>query len=325
MKDKCVIGVDIGGTHMRCALMDRKGTVLAFRKDRSRSDEGPEALTRRLVQQCRDLLADGGLSNARLGAVGLGVAGKLDTASGTILFSPNLPSLAGFPLAVRVQEALQVPVAMENDANVFGLGEAWLGKARNVSNWIGVTLGTGVGGCFFANGRLWQGDRLGFSGEIGHMIVDPQGPECACGQKGCLEAHASATALVQGVRQAQKEAVPLSDLLQEALRRDQLTAHTIYRAARGGDPVARRLFARMGWALAVALSNLFTFLGISTAVIGGGVSASWDQFAPAMLDYFQQVPSMLDPQSIHVHRTELEDRASIYGAASLAWQTVDRR
>lgn len=323
MKEKCVIGIDIGGTHMRSALVDRKGTVLAFRKTRSESGQGADSLAHRLAQQCLALLADAGLPSHLLCAVGLGVAGKLDPASGSVIFSPNLPSLAGFPLAVKLQDALQVPVVLENDANVFGLGEAWLGNARNLPHWIGVTLGTGVGGCFFAHGRLWEGDRLGFSGEIGHVIVDPEGPECACGQKGCLEAHASATALVKGIDRARKEGRALSPVLNEALHAGKLTARIVHQAAVQGDPTARGLFSRMGWALALALSNLFTFLGISTAVIGGGVAASWDQFAPSMEDYIRRVPRMLDPHHTRIHRSELGDMAAVFGAASLAWQRVE--
>ncbi|MBZ4659084.1 MAG: glucokinase, partial [Desulfacinum sp.] len=100
MKEKCVIGIDIGGTHMRSALVDRKGTVLAFRKTRSESGQGADSLAHRLAQQCLALLADGDVPSRDLQAVGLGVAGKLDPASGSVIFSPNLPSLAGFPLAV---------------------------------------------------------------------------------------------------------------------------------------------------------------------------------------------------------------------------------
>ena len=133
-------------------------------------------------------------------AVGLGVAGKIDAKEGSVVFSPNLPRLDGYPLGRRLAESLQIPVYMENDANVFGLGESFTGAARGFPNWVGIVLGTGTGGCLFLNGKLWEGEGLGFSGEIGHMIVEPGGPACPCGSKGCLEAFASARALVSGAR-----------------------------------------------------------------------------------------------------------------------------
>ncbi len=316
------IGVDMGGTHMRLALMDHQGRCREFRKGSSLGNEPPEVVLQELSKRCIQLIQWARERKGEVLCVGLGVAGKLDGNSGRVIFSPNLPTLGGFPLGKELERSIGIPVIMENDANVFGLGEAWVGKARGIPHWIGITLGTGVGGCFFANGTLWKGDDLGFVGEIGHMIVDPDGPECACGKRGCLEAHASAGALIRGIRDARAQGRPLSRELVDALERNTLDAAAVHRAAEAGDEVSRELFSRMGWALGLALANLFTFLGISTAVIGGGVSAGWSAFAPSMEKTLGSTSSMLDPDRIHVHRSSLGDMAALYGAARLAWDRV---
>jgi len=206
---------------------------------------------------------------------------------------------------------------MENDANVFGLGESWAGAARGVRNWVGIVLGTGTGGCLFLNGKLWEGDGLGFSAEIGHMIVEPGGPACPCGSKGCLEAFASARALISGAKKAvcgQR----IKDGPLYALDRDgKLSARTIYACAKRGDPAAMALFDKMGWALGICLANIFSALGIRRAVIGGGVSSAWDLFIGPLEKTLAQNSSMLDPGAALILRSRLGDEAALIGATRL--------
>ena len=204
---------------------------------------------------------------------------------------------------------------MENDANVFGLGESWTGAARGVRNWVGITLGTGTGGCLFLNGKLWEGDDLGFSAEIGHMIVEPGGPVCPCGSKGCLEAFASARALVSGARRAVREQKLKEGPLHALEREGKLSAQTIYACAKRGDPTALALFDKMGWALGICLANIFSALGIRRAVIGGGVSPAWDLFIGPLEKALAQNCSMLDPGLALVMQSRLGNDAALIGAA----------
>jgi len=320
MELKRFIGIDLGGTHLRSALVDPGGTIHYQRKIVMGPLLDPRAASRRLVEECRLLLEDARKEGARVVAVGMGVAGKIDGERGTVIFSPNLPTMRNYPLGTELQEDLGIPVLMENDANVFGMGEAWVGAARGISNWVGLTLGTGVGGCLFFDHRLWQGDRLGFSGEIGHLIVDPHGPPCACGLQGCLEAHSSGSALVRGFETAIAEGGSVSQGVRKDWEEGKLTPERIYWYARQGEPAAQTLFARMGWALGLALAGLFTVLGIRHAVLGGGVSASWDQFHGPLLKSLSRYSSMLDPADAVILRSELGDRAALLGAAKLAWE-----
>jgi len=178
------IGVDLGGTNLKTALVNRSGKILQHRIARVRVEQGAESVLKKLLAQCRALVDSAAKLGLKVGAIGLGVAGKIDRPTGSVIFSPNLPVLDGYPLGQELGRNLEIPVCMENDANVFGLGESWAGAARGVRNWVGIVLGTGTGGCLFLNGKLWEGDGLGFSAELGHMIVEPGGPAASAGPKG---------------------------------------------------------------------------------------------------------------------------------------------
>ncbi len=318
MADSLFLGVDIGGTHLRAGLIDADGQVLRRTKAATGGEYGPEAVLERLLASCRTLMENAAPGGRRIAAVGLGVAGKIDRAAGTVVFSPNLRALDGFPIARRLENAIGLPVILENDANVFGLGEGWRGAARDIENWVGLTLGTGVGGVLILGGRLWTGDNLGFEGEIGHMIVDPHGPWCICGLRGCLEAHASGRALSNGVQEAIDAGVPCESALVELSRSGRLSPETVYARATSGDALAIRLFDRMGWALGLALANLFTALGIRHAVLGGGVSAAWDRFIDPLHRSLRAHSAMLDADSAVIRKAALGDDAALLGAARLA-------
>jgi glucokinase len=320
MNQDAFIGVDIGGTHLRVALVDGSGTILESRKTEVRIDLGAEAASEKLLVQCEDLAEFAVNRGFHLKAVGLAVAGKIDKGKGRVVFSPNLPALDDYPLGCELRDKMGIPVFMENDANAFGLGESWAGAAKGIDNWIGITLGTGVGGCLFLNGVLWEGDGLGFSGEVGHMIVEPGGPGCLCGSSGCLEAFASSRALVA---EAEKliSAGSAGEALYNVWKKHNLSAESIFECARWGDRTANEIFGKMGWALGIALANLFTVLGIRHALIGGGVSGAWAQFIGPLRSSLSRNISMLDPNRAVILRGSLGDDAALIGAAGLARKT----
>ncbi len=310
------IGIDLGGTNLRAALVSRTGKIIAPRV-LPVGQLDAESISKELIVRCLDLMDSGAARGFKTVAAGLAVAGKIDPRRGRVVFSPNLSMLDGYPLGRCLQKTLPIPVYMENDANVFGLGESFAGAAKGLRNWVGIVLGTGTGGCVFFNGKLWEGDGLGFSGEIGHMIVDPAGPACPCGSKGCLEAFASARALVSGARRRLSVSGVKQGPLGALERAGNLNAQTIYECAKNGDPAALELFDNMGWALGISLANLFSALGINHAVIGGGVGAAWDLFIGPLEKTLARNCSMLRPQSGVVLRGRLGDDAALIGAARL--------
>ncbi len=319
----CVIGLDVGGTFIKGAVVDGDGSVLhEFRMD-TRVSEGPENFVSRLCAKLDDIRKKMGTTGHKVVAVGMGVAGKILQREGKIVFSPNLMPLNGYPLASELQKRLDIPAFMDNDANAFGIGESWKGAGRDHENWLGITLGTGVGGVLILNDNRWNGDDIGFVAEIGHTIVYPDGPLCNCGKKGCLEAIASATGLVRGAKEAIEKGERDTELY-EAWKNNTLDPVIISRAAERGDRLANCLFDRFGNALGIAISNTFNLLGITTCIIGGGVSEAWPRFIGRVMATIGEVNSMIDPDSVTVKRATLGNRAAALGAARLAWSELDR-
>lgn len=318
MNSELVMGGDIGGTHMRVALVGENGCILYLSRSATDVGAGVPDVVDRLIVQCRAAMDVATSLGGRVGAFGLGVAGRIDRKMGAVVFSPNLSPLDGYPLGKELEKTLSLPVFLENDADAYGVGERLLGAGRDIPHWIGLTLGTGVGGCVILDGRLWRGDDLGFSGEFGHMIVDPHGPACACGLKGCLEAHSSSSALKNGVKEAILRGELTQGPLYEACVTGSLTSEMIHELAGQGDELASRLFQRMGWALGLAVAGIFSGLGIRHAIIGGGVSNAWDRFISPLKSSLARHCSMLDPDEMVIRRGELGDRAALIGSAHLA-------
>ncbi len=319
MEKKAFIGIDLGGTNMRAALVDTAGSIVEQIKISTEISQGAEPAAENLLEMCRRLMDRARSGQLKVEAVGMGVAGKIDPQEGIVVFSPNLPAMDNFPLGVKMEQALGIPVIMENDANVFGLGENWVGSAQDLSHWVGLTLGTGVGGALILNNRLWQGDNLGFSAEVGHLVVDPKGPRCTCGSDGCLESHSSGRALMEGVEAAVNKGKLVNGKLFDLWQREKLTAQDIYLCGKEGDPASLELFQRMGWALGIAISNIFMLLGIRHAIIGGGVSASWDLFIDPLMQTLRTTNKFLNAEQMVVRKSVLGDDAALLGAARLAW------
>ncbi|MGV8075272.1 MAG: ROK family protein [Syntrophobacteraceae bacterium] len=317
MARRIFMGADIGGTNMRTALVDEHGQILHQRRSPTNIHYGAEDTCMRFIAECRSLVEKALSYGCTVQAIGVGIAGKIDRHQGRVLFSPHLPSMKDFPLASKIRKALNTAVIVENDANAFGLGENWVGLGSGIKNWIGLTLGTGVGGCLILDGNLWRGDDLGFVGEAGHMIVSSGGPQCACGLRGCLETHTSGSALRAGADPLTDKTIErgsLADLAQTM----QADPEDVYRRACEGDPWAQNLFDHMGWALGLAIANLFTFLGIRHAIIGGGVSAAWDRFIDPLKTSLVAHSSMLPPEQMVIKRSALGDDAALIGASRLA-------
>ncbi|MEM5789324.1 MAG: ROK family protein [Syntrophobacteraceae bacterium] len=316
------IGVDIGGTNLRVALVDTSGQILKTTRTRIRIDLGARAASERVAAQCLKLARMSASLGFDLKAIGLGVAGRVDKPSAGVIFSPNLPAMRNYPIGSELRERTGFPVFIENDANCFGLGEHFAGAARGLENWVGITLGTGTGGCLILNGKLWEGDGLGFSAEIGHMIILPDGPPCPCGSKGCLESFASARALVRSAGELIEDGGLTDAPLVEAYRMGTLDAATVYESALRGNAEAAALFDKLGWALGLAIANLFSILGIRHAIIGGGVSAGWDLFIGPLKASLSRNISMLEPEKAVVIRSSLGDNAALVGAARTAMENT---
>src|SRR5215471_14620544 len=233
------IGVDLGGTNMRIAALEDSGRRLETICTDTLVNRGRDRVIEEMCAAITQLADKWGTSHDFAG-VGVGVPGIIDLENGIVCAAPNLPDWANYPVKARIQERLGTPVVLENDANCAALGEKWMGAGREVSGLCMVTLGTGVGGAFIFNAAVWHG-MIGMAGEIGHMTVTPDGPPCGCGNRGCLEQFASATA----IRRMATEAVAAGKApeLQRAIAADpEFGAKGVFQFALKGDPAAREIF-----------------------------------------------------------------------------------
>jgi len=225
-------------------------------------------------------------SSGNLLGVGIGVPGIIDMQTGMVRESPNLPGWSDYPVRDEIEKRLGAPVILENDANVAAFGEKWLGVGRQVGDMAMLTLGTGVGGGIVLDGKIWHG-MTGMAGEFGHMTVDPEGQPCGCGNRGCLEQYASATAIVRMAR----EAIAAGDapgLTKAAISDLELSAKEIYNLAIRGDEQAVWIFRKVGRALGIALAAMVNGLNLQMYVIGGGVCSAWDAFSPTIFEELRQ-------------------------------------
>jgi len=273
------IGVDLGGTNLRIAAVSTDGQLLekitlgvkvALGRDHV-IGEMCDAI-RRLTDQYR--------GTGRFVGAGIGVPGIIDMETGMMRKSANLPGWSDYPVRDEIEKRLGARVFLENDANVAALGEKWLGAARDVADMAMVTLGTGIGGAIILNGKIFYGMN-GMAGEFGHVTIEPNGVPCGCGNHGCAERYASATAVVRMAREA-IESGQAPALAKASSSDAEFSAKSIYNLAIQGNEDAQRIFHRFGRSLGMLMADLVNILNLDMFVIGGGVLSAWDAFAPTM-------------------------------------------
>ncbi len=298
------IGVDLGGTNLRAAAVDRAGRSLGKQTGSTGLRESRESVVGDIVASIQTLRKRFGEQQCT--GVGVAVPGFIRLKQGVVENSANLPSLEGFPLRDEINQQLGTPVILENDANAAALGEKWLGAGRDVEDLVLLTLGTGIGGGVILNGRIMRGSD-GMAGEFGHMTVIPNGNPCGCGNAGCLEKHASATAISVMARLLQ-----LGELL---------TAEQVFRIATEGTGEdahkARRIFELMGVALGIAVGNLVNIFNAPLYLLSGGPLPAWDLFAPSMIAEARKRSFTFRNTGTRIERAQLGNEAGLYGAAYL--------
>ncbi len=270
------IGVDLGGTNLRIAAVDDSGTLL----EKVTLGTGVSRGRARVIQDMCDAihrLTKQYEKKSSLVGVGIGIPGIIDLQTGIMRESPNLPGWEGAFVKDEIEKCLQSRAIVDNDANVAALGEKWLGAGKQVDHLAILTLGTGVGGGLVFNGRIWAG-MSGMAGEAGHTTVEPDGVKCGCGNRGCLEQYASATAIVRMAKEA--VAAGAQGLRVAAGSDAEFSARAIYNLAIQGDEDARKIFQQVGRCIGIVLANLVNVLNLPMYVIGGGVSSAWEAFAP---------------------------------------------
>ena len=297
------IGVDLGGTNLRAAAVDRSGMILDRVSGSTQLSAGRDAVISDIVASILRLRAD--RPSEQLAGIGIGVPGFIIMEKGIISMSPNLHFFENFPIRDEIERLLQTPVLLENDANVAALAEKWIGAGRDVDDLVLITLGTGVGGGIICGGKVLHG-FVGMAGELGHMTVVPGGNPCNCGNDGCLEKHASATAITAWARM-----LGLGD---------NLSSKEVYDLAAGGNQRARVCFEQMGDALGMALASLVNIFNFPLYLLSGGVLGAWDLFTPSMFAVLKRRSLTFRRTETRIDKAVLGSDAGLYGAAYLPFQ-----
>jgi glucokinase len=270
-----VVGVDLGGTNIVVGAVSADGaTQLPLRSALTQADQGADAVTDRIARLVLDVVEDAaataGVARGGFLGIGLGAPGPLDRERGIVVVAPNL-RWHDYPLRDEINKRTGLPASLDNDANCATLGEWWLGAGRGSRHMIGLTIGTGLGGGLILDGELYHG-ASDVAGEIGHTTIETQGRRCACGNYGCLEAYASGTAVAQRAREALAgdDLSALRDLVQGDL--SQITAQTVYQAAKSGDAIALEVVRDTAKFLGAGLANLLNLFNPEVVVLAGGVT-----------------------------------------------------
>jgi len=313
--ERFVIAVDVGGTNLRAALVNERGHIVKRKRVLSLAGDGIEPLIGNLVEVIEEIG-----SGEDIAGVGLGIAGIIDSPSGVLAEAPNIVGVNGYPLRKRLNNELSVnnAIVIENDANCAAVGEWWMGAGRGVNSLVMITLGTGVGGGIILGARLWSGAN-GMGGEIGHMTVYPGGAKCNCGNIGCLESYASATAIRRMIREALDAGTDtaLRDMIEG--EPDEKIPELLSQAAEMGDECAVAIWRGVGEALGIAVGSLVNVLNIERVIIGGGVSNGWEHFNNIMQDEISRRGLHAPMSKVKIIKSELVDDAGIFGAAYLAF------
>lgn len=305
-----IIGVDLGGTNIKAGAVGLDGKVLFRTRLSTDADEGPGHVADRIAQAVRQCLDNIQGGRGAVAGVGVGSPGPLDFETGVVVFTPNLRGWHNVPLRSMVEERTGLPGALENDANAAALGEQWAGAGRGASSLVMFTLGTGIGGGIVLDGQVWHGFG-GVAAEIGHMSINPDGPTCGCGSKGCIEAYASATAMVRRMH----ETIASGCRTSLADRSGELTARDIHEAALAGDEAALENLEMTGFYLGVAISNTMHILNPEVIVLSGGVAAAGEMLMDPIQRTIRQRAIEASRLNVKVCFGALGDDAGVVGAA----------
>jgi glucokinase len=322
-KKEIVAGIDMGGTRLRAVVVDAENKVLATQRTPTNPKQKPDRLIADIAALVKTAVQSAGLKLSDLRTVSIGVPGAVDPVSGMVDHAPNL-AWENVALGPKLKALLNVPVFVENDVNVGVMGEYALGAGRGAQELVGIFVGTGIGGGIIMGGRLYLGAR-GAAAEVGHIVVDLNGPRCGCGNRGCAEALASRTAMERDVRAAIRKGEKSIVLkLMKERGRARMTSSIIQRALTARDPVMERVMKRAQFCLGVLVANVVNMLDPECVIIGGGIAARLGKayVNPIRKTAYQYFLRRHDARRVEIVPGVLGDDAGPLGAVILARQRL---
>lgn len=319
MRASYAIGLDVGGTRIAAGLVERKGRIV--REVRTSTPKGgPFGVVDAIIDAIGEVAT--GAHPSEIAGIGIGLPAQIDFGRQTVEFCTNLP-LAGVDMRGLVMSRTKHSVTIDNDGNAAALGESRFGAAKGARDFLMVTVGTGVGGGVFIDGQLYRGHR-GLGGEIGHMVVDLDGPDCPCGARGHLEAFVARRAIIREGKAAAATYKGSGILRRAGDDPELITAELVVEAANAGDEAAAEIMGRVGYVLGEALVGLVNLLNPQLVLIGGGIGES----CPLIIERATQSISseaLAGRRDVKVVLAELGNDAGVVGAAALAFDEHDSR
>jgi glucokinase len=310
-----VVGIDIGGTNLRGALVSRSGGIIKRLSTHSSADKGIDFVIDNLKNLIQEII-----KGENVDGVGIGIPGIIDSANGIITQAPNISNVYSYPLRDLLVDLIRGDLSMfiENDANCAALGELWIGVGKNVDSLVLLTIGTGLGGGIILDGKLWRGAD-GMAGEVGHIIVSPDGARCNCGNRGCLETITSAV----GIRRMVKEGLEnkrVKTILRERVQNvtKEKLPEIVVEAATQGDEFAIRIWEDFGKALGIGIANLVNLLNVEMIVISGGLSDAWELFIDKTTVEAKKRGLRAPMERVQIKKSSLGGDAGLLGAAYMA-------
>ncbi len=323
-KKKYVIGIDLGGTKVLLALLDKKCRVLSRIKIKTKIDASKKSFLRELQNQIGILLRGAKVRLGEVAAIGIGCPGIVASDSGEIISAPNVPFLNHFSLAPALHDILHVPIVIENDVNAGLYAEYQFGSARGAHHIVGVFIGTGIGGAIILDDKIYRG-ASGAAGEIGHMVVQPNGPLCGCGEQGCFETVSGRLGIVReaAALAMRGEAPKLFKMAGTDL--SQMKSGILAKAIQAGDEKLRELMVQKAEVIGLTLVSLANVLNPDLFVLGGGVvEAMGDLILPMAKKVLKNHGMSAIVKSLKVVQASLGDDAVVMGAGRIAWDLVKK-
>ena len=314
MEKDFAIGIDIGGTDIKGAIIDRNGRIITKGKQPTGAGKGKDTVIGNITTLIKNLL-NKELAE-RIAGIGIGVPGSVDTRTGTIKAGiANVPELNGVCLVEEIAKKYQYPGYLDNDATNAAKGEFYFGAGRGYRNLLVLTVGTGIGGGIILNGSVYHGTS-DYAGEIGHTIVVPSGKPCSCGNYGCIEAYSSGTAMVNYAKWKNRKGV------RSALNGygdEELTPRLIEDLADDGDKHCKEIIHQAGKYLGICLASLTNILNLERCIIGGGISNAGDLFYDPLYNYFDTYVLPEAGKHCEVVKADLKNDAGILGCAAMVF------
>ncbi|GEQ38111.1 MAG: ROK family glucokinase [Tetragenococcus halophilus] len=323
MAEEKIMGIDLGGTTVKFAILTTEGEIQQkWSIQTNILDEGSHIVPD-IIASINHHLNLYDMQPKDFIGIGMGTPGSVDRKKGTVIGAYNLKWKTTQPVKEQIEKETGISFTLDNDANVAALGERWKGAGDNEPDVVFMTLGTGVGGGIIMEGDLLHG-AAGCAGEVGHITVDPNGFECTCGKKGCIETIASATGIVQVARKLSEEYAGTSELKQSLDNGEDITSKDVFKLAEEKeDQLAMMVVDHICYYLGLACGNIGNLLNPSSLILGGGVSAAGEFLRSKVANYFEQFTFPQVTESTKIKLAQLGNDAGIIGAASLALKLKD--